>query len=28
VRYADKVAGFQRSPPPSDWDGVTAFDEK
>jgi adenylate cyclase len=28
VRYADKVAGFRRSPPPSDWDGVTAFDEK
>ena len=28
VRYADKVAGFRRTPPPSDWDGVTAFDEK
>ena len=27
-RYADKVAGFRRTPPPSDWDGVTAFDEK
>ena len=26
--YADRVAGFRRSPPPAGWDGVTAFDEK
>ena len=26
--YADKVAAMRRSPPPPDWDGVTAFDEK
>ncbi|OGA55766.1 MAG: guanylate cyclase [Betaproteobacteria bacterium RIFCSPLOWO2_12_FULL_65_14] len=26
--YADRVAEKRRAPPPSDWDGVTAFDEK
>jgi adenylate cyclase len=26
--YADRVAEKRRTPPPSDWDGVTAFDEK
>jgi adenylate cyclase len=26
--YADRVAGFRRTPPPEGWDGVTAFDEK
>jgi len=26
--YADKVADKRRNPPPSDWDGVTVFDEK
>ena len=26
--YADKVAALRRNPPPADWDGVTAFDEK
>jgi adenylate cyclase len=26
--YADRVAGFRRTPPPAGWDGVTAFDEK
>ena len=26
--YAQKVADKRRQPPPADWDGVTAFDEK
>jgi adenylate cyclase len=26
--YADRVAEKRRAPPPPDWDGVTAFDEK
>jgi adenylate cyclase len=26
--YADRVAGFRRTPPPAGWDGVTTFDEK
>jgi adenylate cyclase len=26
--YANRVAGFRRTPPPPGWDGVTAFDEK
>jgi adenylate cyclase len=26
--YAEKVAEKRRNPPPADWDGVTAFDEK
>jgi adenylate cyclase len=26
--YAAKVADKRRNPPPQDWDGVTAFDEK
>jgi adenylate cyclase len=26
--YADRVAQKRRAPPPPDWDGVTAFDEK
>jgi adenylate cyclase len=26
--YADRVAGFRRTPPPEGWNGVTAFDEK
>jgi adenylate cyclase len=26
--YAEKVAEKRRQPPPADWDGVTAFDEK
>jgi adenylate cyclase len=26
--YANRVAGFRRTPPPAGWDGVTAFDEK
>jgi adenylate cyclase len=26
--YAERVADKRRNPPPSDWDGVTAFDEK
>ena len=26
--YAEKVAEKRRQPPPPDWDGVTAFDEK
>lgn len=26
--YAGRVADFRRNPPPQDWDGVTAFDEK
>jgi adenylate cyclase len=26
--YADRVAGFRRTPPPAGWDGVTAFEEK
>jgi len=26
--YAEKVAEKRRNPPPPDWDGVTAFDEK
>ena len=26
--YAEKVAERRRQPPPPDWDGVTAFDEK
>jgi adenylate cyclase len=26
--YANRVAGFRRTPPPEGWDGVTAFDEK
>ncbi|HUN69354.1 MAG TPA: adenylate/guanylate cyclase domain-containing protein, partial [Burkholderiales bacterium] len=26
--YADRVAGFRRTPPAEGWDGVTAFDEK
>jgi len=26
--YADRVAAMRRDPPPADWDGVTAFDEK
>jgi adenylate cyclase len=26
--YADRVAEFRRKPPPADWAGVTAFDEK
>jgi adenylate cyclase len=26
--YADKVAEKRRNPPPSNWDGVTVFDEK
>jgi len=26
--YAERVAGFRRTPPPEGWDGVTAFDEK
>ena len=26
--YAERVAAFQRTPPPAGWNGVTAFDEK
>ncbi len=26
--YADRVADKRRNPPPQDWDGVTAFDDK
>jgi hypothetical protein len=26
--YAEKVVEMRRNPPPSDWDGVTVFDEK
>jgi adenylate cyclase len=26
--YSEKVAEKRREPPPPDWDGVTAFDEK
>ena len=26
--YAQRVAGFRRTPPPDGWDGVTVFDEK
>jgi hypothetical protein len=26
--YEERVAEKRRNPPPSDWDGVTAFDEK
>jgi adenylate cyclase len=26
--YAERVAQWRREPPPTDWDGVTAFDEK
>jgi adenylate cyclase len=26
--YAEKVSEKRRNPPPPDWDGVTAFDEK
>ena len=26
--YADRVAGFCRTPPPEGWDGIIAFDEK
>jgi len=26
--YADRVAGFRRTPPPAGWEGVTAFGEK
>jgi adenylate cyclase len=26
--YAERVAEKRRAPPPPDWDGVTAFDEK
>jgi len=26
--YAQRVAGFRRTPPPHGWDGVTVFDEK
>lgn len=26
--YAEKVADKRRNPPPSDWDGVTVYDEK
>ena len=26
--YAQRVAEWRRAPPPADWDGVTAFDEK
>jgi hypothetical protein len=26
--YEQKVAAQRRNPPPPDWDGVTAFDEK
>ena len=26
--YAERIAGFRRTPPPEGWDGVTVFDEK
>ena len=26
--YSERVAEWRRNPPPADWDGVTAFDEK
>ena len=26
--YAERVAEWRKAPPPADWDGVTAFDEK
>jgi adenylate cyclase len=26
--YAERIAGYRSTPPPQDWDGVTAFDEK
>lgn len=26
--YSEEVAKHRRNPPPADWDGVTAFDEK
>jgi hypothetical protein len=26
--YSERVAEKRRNPPPPDWDGVTAFDEK
>ena len=26
--YAERIAGFRRTPPPAGWDGVTVFDEK
>ena len=26
--YAERTAEFRRAPPPADWEGVTAFDEK
>ena len=27
-KFAEKVAGMRRNPPPPDWDGVTTFHEK